>query len=225
MDYGVGQQNKGGENVKKFYVSLLTLCFIVIFLTTAAHATAVLEMRVTDPTGQTQLTDEITIKVCENFTLDFVLTGAQADLDKYGGGLSYFAHALVLDPLVEVVNVHVKDPFIDSYAGVITITNNRLEMGGYNFIPGGVRQDEIPLVNVTLHCIGVGETYLTQEFFSPHGDNFYLDTPTFTDFLDPDIVFEPVTIKVNQVPIPGAFILLGSGLLGLIGIKKKKIFG
>lgn len=76
--------------------------------------------------------------------------------------------------------------------------------------------DNIPLYYATLTTDGLAESYeLTVDVVSLHrvdGTNFAHD-PTLTVH----------NLTVNPVPIPGAVLLFGSGLLGLIGIGRRRL--
>ena len=68
-----------------------------------------------------------------------------------------------------------------------------------------------------LHCIGEGWTDLMPRGTLPALVNFALAD---FSYLDEEISFEGLRIH-QVVPIPGAILLFGSGLLGLFGIRRK----
>ena len=199
--------------MKKVYLSILALFVAMAFLTSAAVAQLVIPTLHMDIDGYPVGTDEITVNVCEYFTFHLWMS------DVPDPGLMNWYHDIVLDPLVEVAEVHIKSPF----DGMHKVVGDELEMSGY-VMTGGVAGEVVPLANITFHCIGVGETDLTQAWHFDIAENFVLAnwTAIDTDMLYPNTVaFDPVTIHINQVPIPTALLLLGSGLLGLVGLRRK----
>jgi hypothetical protein len=82
------------------------------------------------------------------------------------------------------------------------------------FPPGNsVTGDNIFFGSVLLHCTGISVDPLKLENYL----GFVTTDPTGS------IDITPVTLgTLNQVPIPGALWLLGSGLIGLLGLIRKK---
>jgi len=197
--------------MKKVYLSALALFVAMVFWVSFALAAPVLHMDVEGyPTG----TEEITVKKGDHFTFHIWLS------DVPEPGLIAWNHDLVLDPKVEVVDVHIMDPFI----GEGKIVGEELEMGGMILTGEPVFGTTVSLANITFHCIELGETDLIQAWHFPIAENFVL--ANFTS-IDQDLGFpgtegfSPPSIHVNQVPIPTTLLLLGSGLIGVIGLRRK----
>lgn len=74
--------------------------------------------------------------------------------------------------------------------------------------------EDVLMVSFVLTCIGDGLDALT---ISSLGASYNL----LADGTDLDSLFPTVLASVNQVPIPGAVWLLGSGLLGLVGLRRR----
>lgn len=74
----------------------------------------------------------------------------------------------------------------------------------------------IPLATLQFKCIGPG-TSLISAFNRP--DSNYIAGGGLSS--DSDFDWENSFVEVNQVPLPGAVWILGSGLLGLIGLRRK----
>ena len=197
--------------MKKVYLSALTLFVAMVFWVSFVLAAPVLHMDVEGyPTG----TEEITVKKGDYFTFHIWLS------DVPEPGLIAWNHDLVLNPKVEVVDVDIKDPFI----GEGKIVGEELEMGGTILTGEPVFGTTVSLANITFHCIELGETDLIQAWHFPIAENFVL--ANFTS-IDQDLGFpgtegfSPPSIHVNQVPIPTTLLLLGSGLIGVIGLRRK----
>ena len=133
------------------------------------------------------------------------------DEDIAGNGIVGFMVDVKSDPLVRINSFAPGSmyTFMDS-----PISNGDLvEVDGYNFGPGII--DNHLLGILTLECMGPGVTELIAMGRLPEQRNVALTDGTF-------LPIEFGSLTINQVvPIPGAFYLLCSGLLGLIGIKKR----
>ncbi|NWH03819.1 hypothetical protein [Desulfobacter latus] len=85
----------------------------------------------------------------------------------------------------------------------------------------GIYGDDILVGTIEFHCIaptGITELWL---YDSDHGAGFD-DWGLFDGtVLDADISGGVLLGRINQTPVPGALLLLGSGLLGLAGVKRK----
>lgn len=77
----------------------------------------------------------------------------------------------------------------------------------------------VPLITLELHCIAPGVSFLV---FDQHPDpvaDFVLANEPLSTILDADVLFP--TIEVVNTPVPGALWLLGSGLAGLLGLRRR----
>ena len=99
-----------------------------------------------------------------------------------------------------------------------TLNTGAQGLGGLTFSPP--MGDGILLVALTLQCTGAGNVSLSllDHFLSsPALSAFTLDNG---QSLDNSITFQG--LQVSQVPIPAAVWLLGSGVVGLVALKRRK---
>jgi len=198
--------------MKKVIFNILIVLITICFLGSFALGSTVLHM---DISGYPSGTNVIQIQKSTLFTIDFWLS------DVPSPGLIAWAQDLVLDPLVEVKEVHFKNPFSGSWE----IKQNELEMTALtptNVNP--VYGTTVPLVNITFHCLDYGTTILKPTWHFDIPENYVLaDLNVLDDDLGfPEInLIQPSQIVVNQVPIPGTLLLIGSGLMGLIGLRRR----
>lgn len=93
--------------------------------------------------------------------------------------------------------------------GSATIAPGSASISTGNFT--GVTGNDNIFASILLHCIGLGI------------DDLYM-SGLFADLASPAIVIEPpgcVVGTIENVPIPGALWLLGSGLIGLVGVRRR----
>jgi hypothetical protein len=83
---------------------------------------------------------------------------------------------------------------------------------------GGLNEhfaDEIPLGIITFECVSPGDSLLFAH------ERVEVDDLVSGTITSADVDWENSFATVSPVPIPGAALLLGSGLLGLMGIKRR----
>jgi hypothetical protein len=156
------------------------------------------------------------VEVFDTFTIHLSLSGVPDP------GLIAWTHDVVLDSLVQVLDVDIKGDF----GGEGKIVDDELEMSGLLNFGATEPTGDVDLANITFRCIGFGETDLTQAWHLIGTDqNFVL-----ADLNTLDLAmgwtgtggFDPLTIHVNQVSIPGTLLLLGSGLVGIMLFRTKR---
>lgn len=198
---------------KIFFIGLLIAVITPLFAGSAFSAT--IGLRPVDP-GILTPQGYIEVPLCTSFDVELYFEGLSA-LELGENGLVAMGLTIDWDPLVtfeDGVNAgelwssmsftQGSGPVIDMYADVAADKSP-------------ISQDHIIAI-LSLHCIGLGWTELIPRGTIPVPYNFALADGTY---LDAEIDFQGISI--NQVPIPGTLLLLGSGLFALYGIYRRRI--
>jgi len=145
------------------------------------------------------------------FTLD--ITGSDFDMNVDGGGVN-----LSYDPsIVNVLSVSIDESVWDfGSEGVDTgsINNTVGTVNGITVNAWSEVTDDFVVASVDFIAVGSGVTDLTlnEFYFNPWASTGNSISP----------LFQAGEVTVSSVPVPGAVWLFTSGMMGLIGLSKRK---
>jgi len=103
--------------------------------------------------------------------------------------------------------------------------------GGDSVLFRGQWQDEVSpalgsggsvIVSFELQCIGIGVDDILFSDWDTDGPDWAWDLFSGGEVIDSEIPFCTIATVENVVPIPGAVWLLGSGLIGLVGLRRRR---
>ena len=211
------------KRIKKICVIALSLFVAVVFSVPTAYAWEMF-FEVAGDTPTPGHLDLVFDSTPTDFDLDvYVHIEDSEDNDGlYSAGHKIrFDNALVMDIDATALNTDIWDPAwsvltVDPGIGADLAISDYWDFNQ----PWG----DLLCETVTFHTTGIeGQSELTMKFFFDGGN--FLTWPDFISVDDGCTAFHGATVTVNAVPIPGAAVLLVSGMLGLIGLGRKKIRG
>ena len=130
------------------------------------------------------------------------------------------------DIVYDQTQLEVVSAGIDStnwYIGSVQHTSPEIEMKGGRIT--GLSGDNIKLGTIELKCkaLGISELWLydsDREYGFGHYNDFVLANGTVLDY---QIVNGVKLAEINNVPIPSTLLLLGSGLIGFLGLSRRML--
>lgn len=154
-----------------------------------------------------------TVNDGEIFTLNIIGTGFAVGEDVEGGDLN-----LLFDPTVlNVLSVSV-DPVWSFISDAGTIDNVAGSVFGIKAYSFASVTENFAIASIQFQTVGIGGSnsalLLSEPALFPWASAGFAINPTFVD--------GDVAIAVAPVPVPAAVWLFGSGLLGLVGVARKK---
>lgn len=122
---------------------------------------------------------------------------------------------------LEVASANIEKGNWDRKDSRVTRTFLEIEMIGGR-LESGLSGDNIKLGTIELKCkaLGISELWLYDSDRGGNYDDFVLANGTV---LDDQIVNRVKLAEINNIPIPGTLLLLGSGLIGLLGLGRRML--
>jgi hypothetical protein len=202
-------------------IVVFSIMITLVFLTSTIQAAPVLSMA---PSGESPTNNDfyLAVNTFDTFTIDiyFDLPTSEYPSATYNG-MYATSFNLNFDPnYLEVNNTSYNTAaFEDSTFSNIIVYSNYIDFAPLDNFGTGF-DGQFLVGSVTFNAkSSLGTTYLTTSDTNPSiAGDFY--TQNFTS-LDSSVLFKTGEIEISEVPIPGALWLLGSGLIGMVGIRRK----
>jgi hypothetical protein len=198
------------DKMKKYCTILLAVALCCVLFVSPAFS-AIVGLKAHD-TGLST----ITVAPSSTFQVDLYISGLTA-LDLGTNGLVGFTMAIESNSLIAFQSFTPSalwSPVDITPSLGPNVTSNLFKINGY--ASGDSISSDNTIGTFTLQCLGLGQTVL-----NPKGQFAGLFNWALADasFLDSSITYQSVT--VNQTPIPAAVWLLGSGLVGLVALRRR----
>jgi hypothetical protein len=199
-------------------LSVLLLAILMVFgFSTAASAVSV-EI---DFYGGTTGLDQGVYDTGSTITLDWTLGDfvnvdiVMAEVPGDPVGLAAFAFVMPFDPAEVALSDLKPNPGFFTFPANTGIFADFLSVEAFGTPP--LPGDDVVMLSFVLTCTGTGVFDLVLFDLNDEPNSGLGDGTVLDDLFDGTTVFA----TVNQVPVPGAVWLLGSGLLGLVGLRRK----
>lgn len=156
----------------------------------------------------------ITLNVSQTVTVDLWVRNVPIDngIPGYGFGFGVQPGSEIN---FEVTNWEFPSPAMDT--GRTEVIDGGIAAEAFYWPPGTIEDGDLKLITLQLHCTKPSFDELWIYDYWPDSIQWILKDYTELD----NTILPQHLANLNQVPIPGALWLLGSGLLGLVGIRRK----
>lgn len=166
--------------------------------------------------------DDLVMDIGDSLTLDLYARDVAASdaLVGYGFVLNWNSAVLQWVSPADAASVPIY-PWIDF--GLSGSTPSSLSVQAGSWPPGSSQSGDFLLGSLTFNCLSGGSSPLTLTDWLAVGPNWltYDGRNIGPDLFGETGVLDLGTVTVGTVPIPAAIWILGSGLLGLLGLRRK----
>jgi len=203
---------------------ILSFVLLTVFLVTAAMGATVSLIGV-DPDTNQVIGNEMVVSTGDTFSTRLIIFGV-ADTGLVQDGFSEFHVDIAISGPAEVTNFY--HPIQNDPA--FTLSTSEPQPDGAYYINGVALRAQtmrpIILADIEFECLGIGGVTLMPGFhFGDDTVNFDFTSYSLGPGGNPvpydNFIDEFTGISVSQVPIPPTVLILGAGLVGLAGLRRR----